>query len=45
MAERPYEVADDAEFYPVALFPQLAVSDTERSTAWYEQLGFEPVFA
>ncbi|MFC7229134.1 VOC family protein [Salinirubellus salinus] len=45
MAERPYEVADGAEFYPMALFPQLAVSDTERSTAWYERLGFEPVFA
>jgi uncharacterized glyoxalase superfamily protein PhnB len=43
VVERPYEVVEDAGFYPMALFPQLAVLDTERITAWYGRLGVETV--
>lgn len=37
-------MSSDPEIYPMALFPQLAVSDVEASTAWYRALGFEVAY-
>lgn len=35
----------DPEIYPMPLFCQLAVSDVEASTAWYEAIGFSTIYA
>jgi uncharacterized glyoxalase superfamily protein PhnB len=35
----------DHEIYPMPLFCQLAVSDLNAATAWYEALGFDVVYS
>ncbi|KTG10352.1 hypothetical protein AUR64_12335 [Haloprofundus marisrubri] len=35
----------DHEIYPMPLFCQLAVSDLDSSTAWYEALGFAEIYS
>jgi len=39
------EFDSDHEIYPMPLFPQLTVSSVEKSTAWYEALGFDVVYS
>ncbi len=39
------EFDSDHDIYPMPLFPQLTVSDIEKSTAWYEALGFDVVYS
>jgi len=39
------EFDSDHDIYPMPLFPQLTVSSVEKSTAWYEALGFDVVYS
>ncbi|MFC4358148.1 VOC family protein [Halobium salinum] len=38
-------MSSDHDVYPMPLFPRLTVADVERSTDWYEALGFAVVFS